>query len=650
MNETVQTQLPTFRRFKNGESTWDHQDLSKKIFQGDHTQKCPTYVQRTAPCQASCPSGHDIRGWLAIARGMDKPPVAGMPWQEYAFQRMVEANPFPMLMGLVCPAPCEDGCNRNEVDDFVGINSLEHYVGHYALEHGLKLPPPGQPTGKRVALVGGGVASLACAYNLRRKGHACTIFEARAALGGMVRYGIPGYRTPRDVLDREIQRILDMGVDVRTGVKIGVDVTLDQLASDFDAVFVGLGAQSGTPLNVPGAKEAANCISGIAFLEAFNDGRLKVGADRVLVIGGGDTAMDVAAVARRLGHISQIREKDRPELVVLGRTTHDVATTAQRQGADVTIVYRRPIEKMPATKAEIEQVTREGVRILPSLAPVAVVLDGPDRAKALRVVEVDWSSGKMAIKEGSERDIECELIVAAVGQGSDFTGLEMLDNGKGAAAADAWQRSPKRPGVFVGGDVIRPHLLTTAIGHAWIASESIDHYLKREDQPSLPKVNAHHFSLLEKLRETGHEPAAYDHVQSRGADRAPYAVHNFEDRSRSQIVPADELFLGHFAYSARARRIEKTIDASNVLGNFEARLQPLTEKEAQAEGERCMSCGMCFECDNCVVYCPQTAVARTPKKERVLGRYVYTDYAKCIGCHICMDVCPTGYIQMGLGE
>ncbi len=272
----------------------------------------------------------------------------------------------------------------------------------------------------------------------------------------------------------------------------------------------------------------------------------------MLVIGGGDTAMDVAAVARRLGHVSQIHEKDRPEHVVLGQTTHDVATTAQRQGADVTIVYRRPISKMPASKAEIEQVTREGVKIMPSLAPVAVVLGADGRAKALRVVETDWSTGKMVVKQGTERDIECDLIVAAVGQGADFTGMEMLDNGKGAAAADAWQRSPKRPGVFVGGDVIRPHLLTTAIGHAWNAAESIDRYLKGEDQPNLPKVNAHQFNLLERLKEAGLEPAPYDHRQAVGTDRAAYAVHNFEDRSRSQIVKADELFLGHFAYS-RAR-------------------------------------------------------------------------------------------------
>lgn len=150
----------TFRRFKSGESVWNYPELSEKIFQADKSYKCPTYVHRTPPCQGSCPSGHDIRGWLAIARGMEKPPVAGMTWQQYAFDRMMEANPFPSVMGRVCPAPCEDGCNRNEVDDFVGINGVEQYVGDWAIEHNLGAPAAGPDTGKKVAVIGGGPPAL----------------------------------------------------------------------------------------------------------------------------------------------------------------------------------------------------------------------------------------------------------------------------------------------------------------------------------------------------------------------------------------------------------------------------------------------------------------------------------------------------------
>ena len=176
--------LLTKRRFKDGDDA--HLPWQEEIFTADATHKCPTYVHRTPPCQGSCPSGEDIRGWLNIARGIEKAP-GDMPWQEYAFSRVTDANPFPAIMGRVCPAPCEDGCNRNEVEDHVGINAVEQFIGDYALENKLALPAAATESGKKVAIVGSGVAGLACAYHLRRKGHACTIIEAHEELGGCMK-------------------------------------------------------------------------------------------------------------------------------------------------------------------------------------------------------------------------------------------------------------------------------------------------------------------------------------------------------------------------------------------------------------------------------------------------------------------------------
>jgi glutamate synthase (NADPH/NADH) small chain len=642
MNE----KLLTKRRFKDGDNK--HRPWTEEIFEADHSHKCPTYVHRAPPCQASCPSGEDIRGWLNIVRGIEKPP-AGTAWQEYAFQRVTEANPFPAIMGRVCPAPCEDGCNRNEVEDHVGINSVEQFIGDYALEHELKLPAPSPDTGKKVAVIGSGVAGLSCAYHLRRRGHAVTVYERQKLLGGMMRYGIPGYRVPDRVLDGEIQRILDLGVEVRTEMRIGEDISFADLRSQYDAVFIALGAQSGMALPVPGG-DAPNVISGVAFLQAFNDGRLQHTASKVLVVGGGDTSMDVAAVARRLGHIEHKREHDRPENIIMGYMAHDVAEVAHRQGADVTLISRESADIMPATRTEVEHVTQEGVKIRPGLLPVEVLLDDDGRARGARVIKTDWSSGKMETVEGSETEIECDLLVSAIGQRGDLSGFEELDSGRGLIDADGFFRVKDHPDLFVGGDIIRPHLLTTAIGHGSIAAEGIDHFLAGEPPLKRPKVDVHHFSLLNKLKESGHAPSEYPHTQDRGTCNSDFAIHNYEDRSFVEIAPADELFLGHFKYEARHKRQESKITADSVLGSFGERIQGLSEDEARAEAGRCMSCGMCFECDNCVIFCPQDAIFRVKKTEATMGRYVDTDYTKCIGCHICQDVCPSGYIQMGLGE
>ena len=262
---STKTQPLSFRRYRDGGG--ERRPWQEAIFDADHSHKCPTYVQTTPPCQGSCPSGEDIRGYLNIVRGVEKPP-AGMPWQEYAFRRLTEANPFPSVMGRVCPAPCESGCNRNEVEEQVGINSVEHFLGEYAIANKLAFDRPQTRTGRKVAVIGGGPAGLSCAFQLARKGHDVTIFDEHTELGGMMRYGIPGFRTPREVLDAEIQRIVDLGVEARTSCRIGKDITLEQIQAGFDGVFLGMGAQSGRPLPVPGA-DAPNCVTATAFLRRW---------------------------------------------------------------------------------------------------------------------------------------------------------------------------------------------------------------------------------------------------------------------------------------------------------------------------------------------------------------------------------------------
>ncbi|NOY67199.1 MAG: NAD(P)-binding protein [Gammaproteobacteria bacterium] len=636
----------TYRRYEEGDNEWG--SMTDMIFKEDTSYKCPTYVHRTPPCQGSCPSGEDIRGWLDIVRGIEKP-EEDMAWQEYAFRRSTNANPFPSIMGRVCPAPCQDGCNRNEVEDFVGINSVEQFIGDTALENKYTFDDAPADTGKKIAIIGGGPAGLAGAYQLRRMGHACTVFDNHEELGGFMRYGIPGYRTPRDVLDGEIQRIIDLGVEVKTSTKIGEDITVEQLEKDYDAILWAVGTHSGKIAPVTGG-DASNSISGIDFLSAFNEGRLKAVTGNIVVIGGGDTSIDVASVARRLGAITNINEKDRPENVVMGHTAHDVASTAAREGANVTLTSLFPVENMTATEHEVQDAQHEGVTILGSVMPVEAIKGDDGRITKVKYAKCEMDGNRPVAIEGTEFEVDCDLLVSAIGQNGALDNLDM-DNGHGFIDADKNYGVPGKPGHFVAGDIVRPHLLTTAIGQASIAAESINHYLNHEELSNRPKVDVHHYDLLQKLRETGLEPTNYDSSgDQRGTDSTDFAIHNFEDRSANEIIKSTQLFLGHFEYEERNIRKDIPVDPENIIGSFRERMEGLSEENAQAEASRCMSCGMCFECDNCVIYCPQTAVKRTPKKDATTGRYVYTDYDLCVGCHICADVCPTGYIDMGMGE
>ncbi|MDE2042982.1 MAG: FAD-dependent oxidoreductase [Alphaproteobacteria bacterium] len=455
---TIDTKL-TFRRFENGDSMWNWDDLHSKIFEQDTSYKCPTYIHRTPPCQSGCPSGHDVRGWLAIARGMDKSPNEGEAWQAYAFHRMIEANPFPSMMGRVCPAPCQKSCNRNDVDDYVGINALEHYVGDWAIENKLPLPEVPALSGKHVAVIGGGPAGLAAAWFLRLKGHAVTIFEEKDKLGGMMRYGIPGYRTPRDMLDAEIGRVLALdSVSARTGVRVGRDISMAELEHDFDAIFWGIGAQSGRGLPLPGA-DAPNCISGVTFLDAFNRGQLTSTEKRILVIGGGDTSIDVACVARRIGHI-------------------DAQGKHSPSNVDVVLSSLFELEKMTAAQPEREDAIREGVDIQAGVMPLEFIKDAEGRIRKARLTRCEMKGSAPHPIEGTEYEIDVDLVVLAIGQSADLAeGLSALDNGKGSIAVDSTLKVKGTSKHFAGGDAIRPHLLTTAIGNARVAAISIDHFL-----------------------------------------------------------------------------------------------------------------------------------------------------------------------------
>ena len=306
----------TFRKFEDGNHNWDK--WNDAIFEGDKSHKCPTYVHRTPPCQGSCPSGEDIRGWLDIVRGIEKPP-ADVSMQEYAFRRSTDANPFPAMMGRVCPAPCQDGCNRNEVEDFVGINAVEQYIGDAAFNEGFKFEEGAALTGKKVAIIGGGPAGMAAAYQLRRRGIASTIFDDHDKLGGMMRYGIPNYRIPRDELDQECQRILDMGdIEFKANTRVGRDVSVEDLDKEYDAVLWALGCWTGRGLPLEGWEETPNCVSAVKFLEQFNKGEMHYTANRIVCVGGGDTSIDVVSVSRRIGTLKDYKEK--PEDVVNGKS------------------------------------------------------------------------------------------------------------------------------------------------------------------------------------------------------------------------------------------------------------------------------------------------------------------------------------------
>ncbi len=406
--------------------------------------KRKTLSERRQPsCQFACPSGVDVRGWMSVVNNGGS--------IDDAWRLIVRNNPFPAVTGRVCPHPCESACNRSYLDEALNINSLERFIGDYGIENGLAFAVPEKKKKEKVAVVGAGPSGMSCAYHLAAMGYPVTVFEAGGRPGGMLSHAIPRYRLPQVVIDAEIQRITDMGVEWRYNTKIGRDIGLDRLAQDFRAVFVAIGAQRSTVLDIEG-EHASNVVTGLEFLRDISEGKKVSPGRKVVVVGGGNTAVDAARAARRLG-------------------------------SDVTIIYRRTQSEMPAYPPEVEEAGREGVKIEFLCAPVRVALNGSNKAVSvvctrMRLGETDASGRPKPVPvSSSEFSLDLDSLIVAVGQEVDSTGMDVLTDKRGWIGTDG-SGATSQAGIFAGGDAAAgPGTVSGAIGQGRMGALAIDAFL-----------------------------------------------------------------------------------------------------------------------------------------------------------------------------
>ena len=530
----------------------------------------PRYVERKPPCRDTCPSGNRIREFLTTIAQAERQGRSSEEAFRRAWEIYTDTSPFPSICGRVCPAPCETECNRKELDGAVGINMVERAIGDFGLEHGLtlkKITEERKP--QHIAVVGAGPSGLSCAYQLARRGYGVTVFEAMEKPGGMLLWGIPGYRLPESVLMAEIRRILDLGVELKCGVRIGRHVTLSELQAAYDAVYVAIGAQQGVRLGVEG-EDAPNVYSGVDFLSRFHHGeKLELGKDVVVIIvGGGDTAIDAARICKRLG-------------------------------ANVTVLYRRTRAEMPAIEHEVDEALAEGIRIEFLAAPTGFRKED-GRVVAMRAIrmelgEPDESGRRRPVPlEGSEFELPASAVISAVSQSPDFSGFEALIEGRSWIRVNA-DGATNTAHVWAGGDATALDLVTTAVGHGRRAAEAIERSF------------------------TG-QPAPQD---------------------RMEVIRTDRMQLSHYEKLERARLIERDVAERMDAPDREVSLG-LSREAATLETRRCMSCGYCFDCEKCWMYCQDQAIEKPMQKGVLYGFKLQN----CTGCAKCADICPCGFIEM----
>jgi 2-oxoacid:acceptor oxidoreductase delta subunit (pyruvate/2-ketoisovalerate family) len=414
----------------------------------------PVYVHRLPPCNDSCPAGENVHQWLYEAE-------AGGAGYERAWRQIMEENPFPAVMGRVCYHPCESVCNRAQLDEAVGINSVERFLGDEGIANGWQIEVTAPPSGKRVLVVGAGPSGLSAAYHLVRLGHDVTVFDAGSKPGGMMRFGIPTYRLPRDVLDAEIGRIVDLGVELELEHRVTSIVDAMREGS-FDAAFLAVGAHLGKRAYIP-AGSAAKMLDAVALLRSMESEEPPKLGRRVVVYGGGNTAIDAARTARRLGAEESI------------------------------IVYRRTRDRMPAHDFEVEEALQEGV-LTKWLSTIKHVDDGKLVVERMELDETGFPQ-----PTGELEELEADSLVLALGQESDLSlvegvaGLEVEDG----VVTVGPNMMTSVPGLFAGGDMVpAERTVTVAVGHGTKAARHVDAWLKGGAYVPQPKHDLAQFASL----------------------------------------------------------------------------------------------------------------------------------------------------------
>jgi 2-oxoacid:acceptor oxidoreductase delta subunit (pyruvate/2-ketoisovalerate family) len=514
----------------------------------------PVYVDRLPPCNNACPAGENIQAWLYHAESGN---------YEAAWRTLTLDNPLPAVMGRVCYHPCETACNRAQIDEAVGINSVERFLGDVAIRNGWRFEPPQAVSGKRVLVVGAGPSGLSAAYQLRRMGHTVEIHEAGPFAGGMMRFGIPKYRLPRDVLDAEINRIIDLGVVVKLNSKVDRIVESMQ-AGKFDAAFLAVGAHIGKRAFIP-AGSASKVLDAVSLLRSMEGADKPLLGRRVVVYGGGNTALDAARTAKRLG------------------------------ATEAIIVYRRTRERMPAHDFEVEEALQEGI-MMKWLSTIKRMDEG-----VLTVEKMQLDEKGFPQPTGEFETLEADSLVLALGQDVD---LSLLDGVPGLEIKDgvvqvAANMMTGHAGIFAGGDMVpSERTVTVAVGHGKKAARHIDAWLRgtayapteRHELAGIDKLNTWYYAdapkTVQPMLEIARRQSTFEEVQG-GLDET------------------------NALYEARrCLSCGNCFECDNCYGvcpdNAVIKLGP--GKRFQFNYDYCKGCGMCAQ------ECPCGAIAMVPEE------------------------------------